>query len=149
MYLTKHQYDQNQRWALDGNLLPWEFSLKLLLQLPKDSIVNFLKSLQTKETANDSFLAPIESDQEVWASGVTYALSRDAREAETEIKDVYTKVYNAKRPELFFKSIGWRTVGNNDNIRIRKDTTWNVPESELTLIINNKSEIIGYCNSRN
>ena len=145
MYLTKHQYDQNQRWALDGNLLPWEFSLKLLLQLPKDSIVNFLKSLQTKETANDSFLAPIESDQEVWAAGVTYALSRDAREAETEIKDVYTKVYNAKRPELFFKSIGWRTVGNNDNIRIRKDTTWNVPESELTLIINNKSEIIGYC----
>lgn len=145
MYLTRHQYDQNQRWALDGYLLPGEFSLKLLLQLPKDSIVNFLKSLQTKETANDSFLAPIESDQEVWAAGVTYALSRDAREAETEIKDVYTKVYNAKRPELFFKSIGWRTVGNNDNIRIRKDTTWNVPESELTLIINNKSEIIGYC----
>jgi 2-dehydro-3-deoxy-D-arabinonate dehydratase len=145
MYLTRHQYDQNQRWALDGKLLPQEFNLKLFLQLPKNSIIDFLKSLQTKVPANDSLIAPIEPDQEVWAAGVTYALSRDAREAETEIKDVYTKVYNAKRPELFFKSIGWRTVGNKENIRIRKDTTWNVPESELTLIINNKSEVIGYC----
>ena len=145
MLLTRHQYGQNQRWALDGNLLQQEFNSKLFLQLPKSSMLDFLKSQQTKEPANDNILAPIEPEQEVWAAGVTYALSRDAREAETEIKDVYQKVYNAKRPEIFFKAIGWRTVGHKGNIRIRKDTTWNVPESELTLVINSRCEIIGYC----
>lgn len=145
MLLTRHQYDQNQRWVFDGKLLSQEFNLKLLLQQPTNSMLDFLKSHQTEELSNDNLLAPIEPEQEVWAAGVTYALSRDAREAETEIKDVYQKVYNAKRPEIFYKSIGWRTVGHKGNIRIRKDTTWNVPESELTLVINNRSEIIGYC----
>lgn len=145
MYLTRHKYEQNPRWALEGKLLPQEFNLKLLLQLPKNSILNFLKSLPTEGFANKILLAPIEPDLEVWAAGVTYARSRDAREAETEIKDVYQKVYNAKRPEIFFKSIGWRAVGHRGNIRIRKDTKWNVPESELTILINNRSEIIGFC----
>jgi 2-dehydro-3-deoxy-D-arabinonate dehydratase len=145
MYLTLHKYEQNPRWALDGKLLPQEFNLKLLLQLPRSSLLNFLKSIPTEGSAGEILLAPIEPDQEVWAAGVTYARSRDAREAETEIKDVYQKVYNAKRPEIFFKSIGWRTVGHKGNIRIRKDSKWNVPESELTIVINNKSEIIGFC----
>src|SRR5690606_1636262 len=58
--------------------------------------------------------------------------------------DVYQKVYDAARPELFFKSAGWRVVGSGQPVRIRKDTRWNVPEPELTLVINAFGEIVGY-----
>src|SRR5690606_25041110 len=66
------------------------------------------------------------------------------REAESEVRDVYQKVYHADRPELFFKSIGWRVVGHGTPIRIRHDSHWNVPEPELTLVINRHAEIVGY-----
>jgi 2-dehydro-3-deoxy-D-arabinonate dehydratase len=145
MYLTRHQGLQGPRWALDGQWLPQDFSLKLMLELPRSALAGFLKAIPLAGTANDILMVPIEPEQEVWACGVTYARSRDAREAETEIKDIYEKVYMAKRPEIFFKSIGWRTVGHKQAIRIRKDTYWNVPESELTLVINYQGEIIGYC----
>jgi 2-dehydro-3-deoxy-D-arabinonate dehydratase len=145
MYLTKHDYPESSRWALDGKLLPVSFNLKLLLELPLDSIPNFLKSMPAGENANDKLLAPIESGQEVWACGVTYARSRDAREVETAVKDIYQKVYEAERPELFFKAIGWRTVGHKASIRIRKDTKWNVPEPEMTMVVNRFGEIAGYC----
>jgi 2-dehydro-3-deoxy-D-arabinonate dehydratase len=90
--------------------------------------------------------APIQS-QEIWAAGVTYTRSRDARMEES--KDAgggsfYDMVYDAVRPELFFKSTAYRCVGPDDHVRIRKDSTWNVPEPELTLVINNKGNIIGY-----
>lgn len=145
MYLTRHQDMQGPRWALDGYWLPQDFNLKLLLELPGSSLVGFLKAMPVGGAANDMFMAPIEDEQEVWACGVTYARSRDAREAETKIKDIYERVYEAKRPEIFFKAIGWRTIGHRGAIRIRQDTHWNVPESELTLVINCRSEIIGYC----
>ena len=95
-----------------------------------------------------SLLAPIGT-QEVWASGVTYYRSRDARIEEAQQAgggdgDFYAKVYNAERPELFFKSTGHRVVGPNQPVRIRKDSKWNVPEPELTLVINQKGEIVGY-----
>lgn len=145
MYLTRHDYSKSPRWALDGKLLPKSFTLKMLLELPHNAIAKFLKSIPAERDANDILLAPIEPDQEVWACGVTYAHSRDAREAETEVKDIYQKVYEAERPELFFKAVGWRTVGHNRSIRIRKDTSWNVPEPELILVVNCFSEIVGYC----
>jgi len=145
MYLTRHVDLKGFRWALDGKLLPKSFTLNMLLELPKNVIPNFLKSMPSESEAKEKLLAPIESNQEVWACGVTYAHSRDAREAETEVKDIYQKVYDAKRPELFFKAAGWRTVGNNSLIRIRKDTTWNVPEPELVLVVNCFGEIVGYC----
>jgi 2-dehydro-3-deoxy-D-arabinonate dehydratase len=145
MYLTKHDYLKSSRWALDGKLLPISFNLKFLLEHPLDAIVKFLNSMPVEEKANDKLLAPIESDQEVWACGVTYARSRDAREDETAVKDIYQKVYEAERPELFFKAVGWRAVGHNDFIRIRKDTTWNVPEPEMTMVVNCYGEIVGYC----
>src|SRR5664279_226640 len=90
--------------------------------------------------------APIQS-QEIWAAGVTYTRSRDARMEES--KDAgggsfYDMVYDAVRPELFFKATAYRCVGPGDQVRIRKDSTWNVPEPELTLVINNKGKIIGY-----
>jgi len=95
--------------------------------------------------ASDPLLAPIEPGQEVWAAGVTYLRSRQAREIESDIKDVYEKVYLAERPELFFKANGWRIVGHQMPVRIRHDSHWNVPEPELTLVINAHREIIGFC----
>ncbi len=90
--------------------------------------------------------APIGS-QEVWASGVTYLKSRDARMEESKesgAADVYQKVYEAERPELFFKSLPARVVGPGDQVFIRKDSTWNVPEPELTLFINSAGAIQAY-----
>jgi 2-dehydro-3-deoxy-D-arabinonate dehydratase len=80
----------------------------------------------------------------VWASGVTYLRSRDARKAESAVGDVYQKVYEAERPELFMKSVGWRVVGPGTPVRIRKDSRWNVPEPELVLVMNQWKEIIGF-----
>ncbi len=144
MYLTRHQYFKGSRWALNGKLLPKHFTLKMLLELSQNAIPDFLKSIRSNEMAKGELLAPVEPDQEVWGSGVTYAHSRDAREKETEVKDIYEKVYSAERPELFFKASGWRSIGHDGLIRIRKDTTWNVPEPELTLVVNNSSEIVGF-----
>lgn len=106
-----------------------------------------IKPLENKNPLNDLIIqAPIQS-QEIWAAGVTYTRSRDARMEES--KDAgggsfYDMVYDAVRPELFFKATSYRCAGPGDNVRIRKDSTWNVPEPELTLVINNKGNIIGY-----
>lgn len=92
------------------------------------------------------FLAPIVS-QEIWASGVTYLRSKVARQEESEQAggaDFYARVYDAERPEIFFKATASRTVGHGDKVRIRRDSKWNVPEPELTLFINSDGEIAGY-----
>jgi 2-dehydro-3-deoxy-D-arabinonate dehydratase len=91
-------------------------------------------------------LAPIVG-QEVWAAGVTYYRSRSARMEES--KDVgggsfYDRVYAAERPELFFKSPGWRVVGPGGAVRVRSDATWSVPEPEMTLVVNAQRQLVGY-----
>ncbi|WP_439487759.1 fumarylacetoacetate hydrolase family protein [Algoriphagus sp.] len=144
LYLTRHDYQSHSCWAVNGKLLPQNFTLNFLLELTFDSIVNLLMSLPTDVDANETLLSPIEKDQEIWGSGVTYAHSRDARELETSVKNIYEKVYDAFRPELFFKAIGWRAVGHKGNIRIRRDTTWNVPEPELVVVTNSRGQIVGY-----
>ena len=93
-----------------------------------------------------SLLAPIVS-QEVWAAGVTYYRSRDARMRESQDAgggDFYARVYNAPRPELFFKATGRRVVGSGGAVRIRSDSHWNVAEPELTLLIDPGGRIVGY-----
>ena len=87
-------------------------------------------------TASGPLLAPVDPSTEVWAAGVTYLRSREAREAESTVSDLYSRVYDAERPELFFKAVGWRVSGHAMPIRIRRDSRWNVPEPELTLVIN-------------
>lgn len=90
--------------------------------------------------------APIES-QEVWAAGVTYLRSRDARMEESKESGgatFYDKVYEAERPELFFKSLAHRVSGHKQDVYIRRDSTWNVPEPELALYINSKGSIEAY-----
>lgn len=91
-------------------------------------------------------LAPI-GRQEVWASGVTYLRSREARMEEAKdagAGDFYARVYEAERPELFFKATASRVVGPGEKVRIRKDSKWNVPEPELTLFISSEGTIEGY-----
>ena len=100
-----------------------------------------------KDILNELVIQPPIQNQEIWAAGVTYTRSRDARMEES--KDAgggsfYDMVYDAVRPELFFKATPYRCVGTGDKVRIRKDSTWNVPEPELTLVINNTGNIIGY-----
>jgi 2-dehydro-3-deoxy-D-arabinonate dehydratase len=90
--------------------------------------------------------APIGT-QEVWAAGVTYLRSRDARMEESKesgAADVYDKVYQAERPELFFKALPQRVAGPGEPIFIRTDSQWNVPEPELTLFINSSGSIEAY-----
>jgi 2-dehydro-3-deoxy-D-arabinonate dehydratase len=82
---------------------------------------------------------------EVWCAGVTYERSRDARVDEAAVKDVYTMVYEAERPELFLKdAMGRRTVGPGEPIGIREDAAWNVPEPELGLVLGERGAILGY-----
>ena len=91
-------------------------------------------------------LAPLES-QEVWAAGVTYYRSRDARMEESKAgggEDFYARVYEAERPELFIKATPHRVVGPEQGVRIRKDSLWNVPEPELTLAINTEGRVFGF-----
>jgi 2-dehydro-3-deoxy-D-arabinonate dehydratase len=85
--------------------------------------------------------------QEIWAAGVTYLRSREARMEEAKdagAGDFYARVYEADRPELFFKSTASRVVGHGDKVRIRRDSKWNVPEPELTLFISSEGTIEGY-----
>ena len=91
-------------------------------------------------------LAPV-GNQEVWAAGVTYLRSKAARMEESKESGAsvfYDKVYDAERPELFFKGVGSRVIGPGGYVRIRKDSTWNVPEPELTLVVTSSSKIVGY-----
>jgi len=145
MYLTRHQTPSGPRWAVDGRFLPPAFTLGLLLELPVAAVADFLAALPTGEPAEGALLAPIEPLQEVWAAGVTYLRSRDARKEESSVADVYQKVYDAARPEVFFKAAGWRVVANGQQVRIRADSRWNVPEPEMVLVINRGGEIVGYC----
>ena len=98
-----------------------------------------------KEIIKD-VLAPVGS-QELWACGVTYLRSKVGRQEESKLSggaDFYAKVYDAERPEVFFKSTPHRIVGPGAKVNIRKDSTWDVPEPELTLVVTSSGKIIGY-----
>lgn len=102
---------------------------------------------QQMNTLCEEYLLPPIGNQEVWAAGVTYLRSRDARMEEAKAGgggDFYDKVYEAPRPELFFKALPHRVAGHGQPVYIREDSTWNVPEPELTLFINAAGKITGY-----
>jgi 2-dehydro-3-deoxy-D-arabinonate dehydratase len=144
MYLSRHQSAAGPRWAREGRYLPAGFTLEQLLEIPNADVRSFLEALGSEGPSEDPLLPPIEPAQEVWASGVTYLQSREARELESTDADAYQKIYDAVRPELFFKALGWRVVGHGDRVRIREDSHWNVPEPELVLVVNSGMEIVGY-----
>ncbi len=143
-YLTRHQTASGPRWAINGRVLPDAFHLDLLLQHPLAEIEDALDAAATGARMEDRLIAPIEDTQEVWAAGVTYVRSREARVAESSTADLYQKVYEAERVEVFFKAVGWRVMGDGDAVRVRRDSGWSVPEPELTLLINRAGEIVGY-----
>ena len=120
----------------------------------RDDLFAFLQQYVSSANPSDEsqnwiqtgLLAPI-GRQEVWASGVTYLRSRDARMEESKKSggdNFYDRVYDAERPELFFKATPERVVGPGANVRVRADSTWNVPEPELTLFITSSGKIVGY-----
>ena len=99
-----------------------------------------------QELIDTCLRAPIGS-QELWASGVTYYRSKQGRQEESRKaggSDFYQHVYEAERPELFFKTTAHRIVGHREHVRIRRDSVWNVPEPELTLLITSTEKIVGY-----
>ena len=99
--------------------------------------------------AGVSLLAPVNGTTDVWAAGVTYERSKDARVLESEDSaDIYDRVYTAHRPELFFKSAAWRVVGPGGAVAVRGDSEVDVPEPELAAVLNSGGEVVGYtiCN---
>jgi 2-dehydro-3-deoxy-D-arabinonate dehydratase len=109
-------------------------------------VCSAIESEPVREFNPASILSPA-TNQEVWAAGVTYYRSRNARMEESRDAgggNFYDRVYSAERPELFFKATGLRVVGPNCPVRIRSDAKWSVPEPELTLLINPAGAIVGY-----
>jgi 2-dehydro-3-deoxy-D-arabinonate dehydratase len=97
--------------------------------------------------SDGDILAPVASRHELWACGVTYLRSKIGRQEESKDAgggNFYARVYEAERPEVFFKSNPHRIVGPNQKVRIRKDSTWDVPEPELTLVVTSSGKIVGY-----
>jgi len=116
-----------------------------LLRLPATEIRARLEQAGEVIDGSDvTLLAPIDGRMEVWAAGVTYARSRQARMEESSMADVYSLVYDADRPEIFFKAAAWRVVGDGDPIAIREDSPLNVPEAELAAVANAAGEIVGW-----
>jgi len=144
MKLTRHLTQNGPRWAADSFWLTEAFDLRTLLEMPLTAMSAHVDRMRTAEPSQGPLLAPIEASHEVWGCGVTYQRSREARQEESTSGDIYTRVYSAQRPELFFKANGWRVVGHGQPVRCRADSAWNVPEPELTLVINQHGEIAGY-----
>jgi len=90
-----------------------------------------------------TLLAPIDGRTEVWGAGVTYFRSREARMEESKFDRVYLDVYDADRPELFFKSVAWRVLGDGASGGMRHDSTDSIPEPEVAIVVNSRAEIVG------
>ncbi len=135
----QHYLLENENW--DEFLNDDDLSGKLNRIIGENSPVE-----NGKELIDQQLEAPIQN-QEIWASGVTYYNSKLGREAESKEAGggaFYGKVYEADRPELFFKATAARSVGSGGEVRIREDSTWDVPEPELTLVITSSGKIVGY-----
>ena len=111
-------------------------------------VESMLKGLPEVDSIDEKItLAPIGDQQELWACGVTYLRSKIGRQEESQVAggaDFYSKVYDAERPEVFFKATPHRVTGHLGKVRIRKDSTWDVPEPELTLVVSSSGKIVGY-----
>jgi 2-dehydro-3-deoxy-D-arabinonate dehydratase len=123
-------------------------SLSAALQMPAAELRAALKAVEGDPhvgiaLTDVTLKAPIDR-QEVWAAGVTYLRSRDARMEESSQRDVYDRVYDADRPELFLKATPNRVSGPGEPIAIRGDSGWDVPEPELVILLNAYGELVGY-----
>lgn len=126
MLLTRYQTPRGPRWAANDHFLAELFDLRMLLAMPREDLRPFVEHTMTPDLVNGSFLAPLEMTHEVW-------LVRNP-----------DRLAAPQRPALFFKSIGWRAMGQQQPIRIRADSAYHVPEPCVTLIINQRQEVVGY-----
>jgi 2-dehydro-3-deoxy-D-arabinonate dehydratase len=118
-------------------------SLAELLTGPLDQMRQVVEAAGEPAAEPTRLLPPADGLTEVWACGVTYERSSAARQEESDVADVYARVYTAARPELFFKSPAWRVCGDGEPIGIRPDSEISVPEPELALVCNSRAEIVG------
>jgi 2-dehydro-3-deoxy-D-arabinonate dehydratase len=142
-------YDLGDRWSTLSAWLAWSSGRNDLVADLTNELANATPVARLDElssVAGQSGLALLKPNdhQEVWAAGVTYERSRIAREEESAGSGIYDRVYSAARPELFFKATPSRTVGPGEPVAIRVDASWNVPEPELGLVINQALELVGF-----
>ncbi|WP_018932327.1 fumarylacetoacetate hydrolase family protein [Gracilibacillus lacisalsi] len=141
-------HDDNQIYELSAEsfqdlMRVAEKANKSCSQVIEEEIIN--KQPISQDLAELKLLVPVVSD-EVWAAGVTYLKSKEARnrEAKVEKDSFYDKVYDAPRPEIFLKSTARRLIGPNEPVGIRTDSNWQIPEPELALVVKADGEIVGY-----
>jgi 2-dehydro-3-deoxy-D-arabinonate dehydratase len=134
----------------EGRVAPVAFgSIAELLRAPlaaaRDGLAPTGPELDASEV---TFLPPVDGRTELWAAGVTYERSRTGRVEESTQATIYEKVYDAPRPEIFFKSVAWRLVTDGEPVALRADSVLDVPEPELAVVTNSVGEIVGYtiCN---
>jgi 2-dehydro-3-deoxy-D-arabinonate dehydratase len=130
-----------------GRFKPPTATLPELLRLPLDQfreVVQKTIAISTPPERDTTLLAPIDGLTEVWAAGVTYQRSEEARMEESGTPDLYSMVYRAERPEIFLKATPRRVVGPEGTVVVRSDSTWDVPEPELAVVVNAHAEIVGY-----
>jgi 2-dehydro-3-deoxy-D-arabinonate dehydratase len=135
--------NENQFYLLENENWDTFINDDALFQKIKEKI----KGKTALENNINKILPPVGSKQELWACGVTYLKSKIGRQEESKEAgggDFYARVYEAERPEVFFKATPHRIVGHLDKVRIRKDSTWDVPEPELTLVVSSSGKIVGY-----
>ena len=114
----------------NGEFFSIKHSLTDLLSMEIKEARSIIEAASTFVKAPAHLVAPIDPYQEVWACGVTYLRSKVGRMEESEIPDLYSRVYDADRPEVFYKTVGWRVVPNGEPVGIRRDSGWDVPEAE-------------------
>jgi 2-dehydro-3-deoxy-D-arabinonate dehydratase len=141
-------YDINDRWPTLSAFLAWsggrgDLAADVASALAGAAPVAQIDPSGAVAPGGPVLLKPTD-DQEVWAAGVTYERSRIAREEESAGSGIYDRVYSAARPEIFFKATPSRTVGPGEGVAIRVDASWNVPEPELALVVNQQLELIGF-----
>jgi 2-dehydro-3-deoxy-D-arabinonate dehydratase len=131
--------------ASDGALHPLDEPLATLLAGGLDRLHEAVDAALAREAVRGDvdLLAPVDR-QEVWASGVTYERSRQARVEEAVVKSVYDLVFDAERPEIFMKMPAYRVPRPGAPLRVRADSTWDVPEPELALVLTAQGDVVGY-----
>jgi len=155
MHIFRFRKDRKFCLGIELNSVRYDLSLAapefsdistwLAVDDPVGAVLNTLDKIANFSLEEDvEYCLPLDT-QEIWASGVTYFRSRVARMEESETgSDYYDLVYDAQRPELFFKSNATRAVAHGEPVRIRRDSSWNVPEPELVLVLSKTGRVIGY-----
>ena len=142
---VSHRYPSLAAW-FQGSCGNVNDAISDLQSAAEDTQISFpARSLDNPPSPESPHWLPPVDEQEVWAAGVTYLDSRKARQEEAaDGGDVYARVYVAERPEIFFKASSKNTVGPFDKVGIRRDSSWNVPEPELGLVVNPAMEMVGF-----